>query len=125
MIAAADIQDQELPIGAERASVYHPSVGRRSHLGAGADGVGQALFGAAERVRRLFSSWKVLGPNLSCMCRRKIIALQPNRIGTTSLKLIQIVTARPHPWLAVRELTILSIKRRTGSRGRQQPQPTG
>ena len=34
MIPAADIQDQELAIRAERSRIDHPAVCRRSHLGA-------------------------------------------------------------------------------------------
>ena len=48
MIPAAGIQDQELPVGAERTGINHPSVARRRHLGAGAGGDGEPLLGAAE-----------------------------------------------------------------------------
>src|SRR6476469_3088760 len=51
MIAAADIEDQEVAIRPECPSVYHPSIGRGSHLCASSGGNGKAFFGPTVAIR--------------------------------------------------------------------------
>ena len=51
MIPAPGIEDQELPIGAERAGEDHPAIAGRGDLRPGPGGNGKALFDAAEPIR--------------------------------------------------------------------------
>src|ERR1700745_861322 len=52
MIAAACVEDQELPIAAERPSIYDPTVTGRGDLGGGAACDPEALLDPAETIRR-------------------------------------------------------------------------